>query len=151
MVFSCGNTPYGNLYMDFMDFTDDAGMHLFTHGQRERIRSLFAPGGFRYALLSSTGVAPGTPVNEPIVDGPSGDGATVHVYPNPTTGPVRIISPDAANTGAVLEIFNQVGQRVMTSRITGANFQLDISALPRGLYFLRVNGSGKSSLKLMKM
>jgi hypothetical protein len=151
MVFSCGNTPYGNLYMDFMDFTDDAGMHLFTHGQRERIRSLFAPGGSRYALLSSTGVAPGTLINEPIVDGPSSEGATIHLYPNPTIGPVWIISPDAANAGAVLEIFNQVGQRVMTSRITGANSQLDISALPRGLYFLRVNGSGKNSLKLMKM
>jgi len=53
IVISCGNTPYGNMYMDYMDFTDDLGMHMFTYGQRDRMRTLFAPGGFRYALLSS--------------------------------------------------------------------------------------------------
>ncbi|HVU55791.1 MAG TPA: M43 family zinc metalloprotease [Puia sp.] len=149
MIFSCGNTPYGNLYMDYMDFTDDAGMHLFTYGQRDRIRALFAPGGFRNALLSSTGLAPGTtigPINEP-----SGDGASIRLYPNPATGPVWIISSNASNTGAVLEIFNQVGQKVMTSRIPGPSFQLDISSLPRGLYFIHVNGDSKNSLKLIKM
>jgi len=54
IVISCGNTPYGNLYMDYMDFTDDMGMHLFTYGQRDRMRSLFADGGFRQPLLTST-------------------------------------------------------------------------------------------------
>ncbi|HEY4209096.1 MAG TPA: T9SS type A sorting domain-containing protein [Puia sp.] len=149
MIFSCGNTPYGNLYMDFMDFTDDAGMHLFTYGQRDRIRSLFAPGGVRNAILTSTGLAPGTVINGPAPDVPSA--AAIRLYPNPAAGSVWIVSPDASNTGSVLEIFNQVGQKVMTSRIMGPDFQLDLSTLPRGLYFMRVNGSGKSSLKLVKM
>jgi hypothetical protein len=151
MIFSCGNTPYGNLYMDYMDFTDDAGMHLFTYGQRDRMRTLFAPGGFRYALLSSTGLAPGTSIG-PLPGGPSsGAGASIRLQPNPATGPVWIISSDASTTGGVLDIFNLMGQKVMTTRITGISFQLDLSSLPRGLYFIHVNGDGTNSLKLLKM
>ena len=149
MIISCGNTPYGNLYMDYMDFTDDAGMHLFTYGQRDRMRALFAPGGFRYALLSSTGLAPGTVVG-PLPSVPSGS-ASIRLQPNPVIGPVWIISADASNTGAVLDIFNMMGQKVMTSRITGITFQLDISSLPKGIYFIHVNGDGRNSLKMVKL
>jgi len=149
MIISCGNTPYGNLYMDYMDFTDDAGMHLFTYGQRDRMRALFAPGGFRYALLSSTGLAPGTVVG-PLPSAPSGS-ASIRLQPNPVIGPVWIISADASNTGAVLDIFNMMGQKVMTSRITGITFQLDISSLPKGIYFIHVNGDGRNSLKMVKL
>ena len=153
MIFSCGNTPYGNLYMDYMDFTDDIGMHLFTYGQRDRIRTLFAPGGFRYALLSSNGLAPGTIITGSSPDEPSGGSgsAAISLYPNPVKGPVWVISPDASHIGAVLEIYNQVGQKVMTSRITGTSYQMDLSSLPGGIYFIHVNGNGKNSLKLVKM
>jgi hypothetical protein len=149
MIISCGNTPYGNLYMDYMDFTDDAGMHLFTYGQRDRMRALFAPGGFRYALLSSTGLKPGTVIG-PLPSAPSGS-ASIRVQPNPVIGPVWIISSDASNTGAVLDIFNMMGQKVMTSRITGTVFQIDLSSLPKGIYFIHVNGDGRNSLKLVKL
>lgn len=150
IIISCGNTPYGNLYMDYMDFTDDVGMHLFTYGQRDRMRALFAPGGFRYALLSSTGLAPGTVIG-PLPSGPSSGSASIRLQPNPVTGPVWIISSDASNTGAVLDIFNLVGQKVMTTRIAGVSFQLDLSSLPKGLYFIHVNGDGRNSLKLVKL
>jgi len=149
MIISCGNTPYGNLYMDYMDFTDDAGMHLFTYGQRDRMRALFAPGGFRSALLSSTGLAPGTVIG-PLPSAPSGS-ASIRLQPNPVIGPVWIISSDASNTGAVLDIFNMMGQKVMTSRITGITFQMDLSSLPKGIYFIHVNGDGRNSLKLVKL
>jgi hypothetical protein len=145
MVFSCGNTPYGNLYMDYMDFTDDAGMHLFTYGQRERMRSLFNEGGARNKLLSSTGFVEGS--GSP-GDAGAGD-MSMRIYPNPVVGSIWVVSSNAYYVGAVLEIYNQLGQKVMTSRVTGVNFQLDLSSLSRGLYFLRVNGEG--SYKLMKM
>ncbi|HXH19916.1 MAG TPA: fibronectin type III domain-containing protein [Chitinophagales bacterium] len=44
-----------NMVQNYMDYTNDACMNLFTVGQKARIQSLFAAGGARYNLLSSNG------------------------------------------------------------------------------------------------
>jgi len=49
---SCGST---DMVQNYMDYSDDACMNLFTAGQKARMRALFAPGGFRESLLSSNG------------------------------------------------------------------------------------------------
>ncbi len=57
---SCANGPNGDMYMNYMDYTDDACMYMFTTGQKTRISALFAAGGARVSLLSSPGCnAPG--------------------------------------------------------------------------------------------
>ena len=33
--------------MNFMDYTDDAGMYMFSNGQKARMLALFAAGGSR--------------------------------------------------------------------------------------------------------
>jgi hypothetical protein len=52
---SCNNGPNGDMSMNYMDYTDDACMNLFTAGQKAREQALFAAGGSRAALLSSLG------------------------------------------------------------------------------------------------
>jgi hypothetical protein len=149
MVFSCGNTPYGNLYMDYMDFTDDAGMHLFTSGQRERIRSLFAAGGARYPLLTSNGHVGKIEDMEGLGNG---DDMSIRIYPNPATGNIQVTTDNPSWLSSELLIYNQAGQRVMNIRITGQSFSSNISSLSRGLYFIRAgNGKSCSLVKLIKM
>ncbi len=153
IILSCGNTPYGNLYMDYMDFTDDIGMHLFTYGQRDRMRSLFAPGGFRYPLLSSN-----VPVAQAVLPDSAAAGvlpgitAGLDLYPNPAGNTVTVRLSDPASLGSVLEIYDRVGQRVMTIRITALSFGLDVSGLTKGLYFVRA-GAGRTAgvFKLVKI
>jgi len=48
-----GDLP--DMFQNFMDFSDDACMNLFTLGQRDRMRALFEPTGARNSLLSSQG------------------------------------------------------------------------------------------------
>lgn len=45
---TCAGTPV-EMTMDYMDYTDDAGMNMFSVGQSERARACFASGGPRYA------------------------------------------------------------------------------------------------------
>jgi hypothetical protein len=44
-----------DMVQNYMDYTDDACMNLFTSGQKTRMRALFEPGGFRASLLNSNG------------------------------------------------------------------------------------------------
>ena len=62
---SCSNGPNGDMFMNYMDYTDDACMFMFTSGQNARMQALFATGGARASLLSSLGCTP-----------PSGGGST---------------------------------------------------------------------------
>jgi len=53
---SCNST---DMVQNYMDYSDDACMNLFTAGQTTRMRALFASGGFRASLLSSNGCGSG--------------------------------------------------------------------------------------------
>jgi PKD repeat protein len=50
---TCSGTPR-EMTMNYMDYTDDACMYMFSAGQKTRMRALFATGGTRAALLNST-------------------------------------------------------------------------------------------------
>ncbi|MFN8322776.1 MAG: PKD domain-containing protein [Chitinophagales bacterium] len=52
---SCSNGPNGDMFMNYMDYSDDACMYMFTNGQYARSSSLFASGGSRASLLNSLG------------------------------------------------------------------------------------------------
>jgi hypothetical protein len=56
---SCNST---DMVQNYMDYSDDACMNLFTAGQKARMRAVLSAGGFRNSLLSSGGCgAPPTP------------------------------------------------------------------------------------------
>lgn len=54
---SCGST---DMVQNYMDYTDDGCMNVFTFGQKTRMQALFAAGGARASLLSSNGCGTGT-------------------------------------------------------------------------------------------
>ncbi|MCL4106410.1 UNVERIFIED_CONTAM: hypothetical protein GTU68_030368 [Idotea baltica] len=61
---SCGTV---DMVQNYMDYSDDACMNLFTSGQKVRMRAIFDTGGFRESLLTST--ACGTPAEPTCTDG----------------------------------------------------------------------------------
>ncbi len=52
---SCSNGTNGDLFMNYMDYTNDACMYMFTAGQKTRVSALFAAGGSRASLATSIG------------------------------------------------------------------------------------------------
>lgn len=61
---SCGSV---DMVQNYMDYSDDVCMNLFTEGQSLRMDALFAPGGARASLTSSNGC--GAPVEPTCDDG----------------------------------------------------------------------------------
>jgi hypothetical protein len=52
---TCSNGPNGDMFMNYMDYTDDACMNMFTAGQSTRAQALFGAGGARAGLMTSPG------------------------------------------------------------------------------------------------
>jgi hypothetical protein len=50
---TCSGDSKGDMFMNFMDYTDDACMNIFSAGQKKRIQTLFSFGGARASLLNS--------------------------------------------------------------------------------------------------
>jgi hypothetical protein len=77
-------------------------------------------------------------------DGPStpltGSG-TLTVYPNPTNGVLFVETHGGASLPVqTYRIINLMGQILMTGQITAENQQINVSVLPKGMYFITVGG-----------
>lgn len=59
---TCSNGPNGDMHMNYMDYTDDACMYMFSNGQISRMQALFSTGGARAGILTSNGCGTPTPV-----------------------------------------------------------------------------------------
>lgn len=109
---SCSNDPDGDMFMNFMDYTNDACMNMFTAGQKARMDAVFAAGGARASLLSSLG---GTPPPTPVCDVP------VNVNTSAVTETDATISWDAAAGSVNYEFqYKESSASVWTSVSTSA-------------------------------
>ena len=74
----------------------------------------------------------------------------LRVFPNPTTGKLRVVSGDISDgTDKAIQICNVVGQVVFTSTMSTLfpETTIDISSLAKGMYFLRV---GEKTVRFVK-
>jgi len=150
---TCGNGPVGDMYMNFMDFTDDVCMNMFTNGQRKRARILFEAGGPRNSILYSKGL--NTPTREPgsLPDDFYPKWYYVQVYPNPAAASVNIyFDYDERWKGKKMEILDMSG-RVVFNKIIGSRIEtIDVSRLTAGVYFIRAEKDGeKLHTKFIKL
>ena len=147
--FSCGETAHGDMYMNFMDFSDDACMYMFTKGQRQRMRVLFETGGPRNSLLYSNALmGEGLPVQDSLpADGEAG--LEILLYPNPASNSITLQFQNNNSLSHQIYICNHLGQVIQSTRAVSKQQQLDISTLPPGLYFIRIAGT-RAAKKFVK-
>lgn len=139
---SCGNGAAGDMYMNYMDFTSDACLLMFTQGQKARIWRLFEAGGLRATIVDSKGLT--VPANDEIpLPGEEGEEpqqpviASLKVYPNPAVNRLIIdIGSDDKWLGKSVAIYNTNGEMSLRTVINSKQQNIDISRLLPGLYFV---------------
>lgn len=144
---SCDNAPNGNMYMNYMDFTYDDCMNMFTQGQKERMRTQFETGGFRYSILSSRGLDAPLIYELPEIDYPP-RWLYPQIFPNPANNELTLdLSYDARWLGKTVNLVNLQGQIVKQISVTSKIQKIDISRLSRGMYFLAAKRSDGESIR----
>jgi hypothetical protein len=144
---SCDKAPYGDMYMDYMDFTNDPCLVMFTKGQKQKMRALFEPGGARFSILSSNAL--GGPVSEetPLPDSPP-RWLHVKIYPDPASTELNInVESDTRWVGKEVQVINITGQVQIRKTISSKTQKLDISQLKPGLYFIRAEKQGEKIME----
>ena len=77
----------------------------------------------------------------------TGDNHLGVIVPNPAHTFIRFAGLSDGGNGAVLTLFNSVGHAVLAHRFSEENDMLDVSHLPRGLYFYSITGREEVSRK----
>jgi thermolysin metallopeptidase-like protein/type IX secretion system substrate protein len=79
-----------------------------------------------------------SPPNHGIAPAKEKEAEKVSVYPNPAMGKITVTT-DALEGSYRIEVFNTLGNILMTEIADGSVFELDSDKLPAGTYYLRVN------------
>jgi hypothetical protein len=103
-------------------------------------------GGFRRCLVvSGTYIFAGTygggvwkrPLSEIVGIGELHKNIDIDVYPNPASDKFTIEIPQIS-PNCFFFLFNQCGQEILHKPVSKHPIQIDISALPQGIYFVKV-------------
>ncbi len=76
--------------------------------------------------------------------------ATIHIYPNPTTGSFTI---SGIEEGQVIELYNYLGQMLANSVVDQSTMHFDITRNANGIYLIRIknkDGTGVIEKKIVK-
>lgn len=150
---SCSNGPNGDMYMNYMDVTQDACVNLFTKGQKQRMQALFKSGGLRYSLFASTGLK--EPLYQEIPLPQDTTTATrpavlqqPALYPNPAINEITLdLANDLQWVGKTVYISNAQGLTVMQQQVSAKLQRIDISKLRAGMYFLNAKREDGVAIK----
>ena len=138
---SCNNGILGDMYMNYMDYTNDACVNLFTSGQKERMRAMFMDGGPRNSLLHSKGLSqPWNLSPEEIIEEYE---SRVKVYPNPAVSELTINLGENW-IGSRLSVTDIHGRTIFYFIATSRAQKINLQQLKPGVYF--VTGENQGSL-----
>jgi hypothetical protein len=149
---SCSNGSMGDMYMNYMDFTNDACLNMFTKGQKERMLSLFGAGGVRNSFLSSKGLDQPWNHTAAITDVVVSQATNIKFYPNPSITEVVVSFSNENWIGKTIRIIDINGLVLQSVQVTSAAQKIDVSKLKSGIYFLQgATDEEKLREKLIKL
>lgn len=143
---SCTKTGDGIMFMNFMDYVNDACMHMFTAEQAKVMSSQTMAGKESYSLT----------LHPELTSWPTGVSNIVNaanvfnVYPNPSTGSVNItLLQDGVNNIRVTDVTGRIVENVMIDK-SQTSYTMNLSDQPKGMYIIHCStGNGDAVSKLI--
>jgi hypothetical protein len=149
---ACTLTTPGVMFMNYMDYVDDAAMCLFTEGQADRMAAAMNSFFELSPLLSSNGCQPPS-----IFDtNPDAQKKGYILTPNPTTGLLVLQSDNTASPLKTIAVYSSVGQLVWKTAYQNAGASnaivINLTGMPPGVYFVKLIYSDKTAVeKILKI
>jgi hypothetical protein len=77
---------------------------------------------------------------------------SVKLYPNPAVDEIHLVLGESLNGRVEVEIYNSIGQKLISNRFANASsaleIQVSVSTLEQGIYFTRIIGAGSEPVTL---
>lgn len=152
---SCSPDNNGDMFMNFMDLVDDGCMNMFTYGQKNKMRSVFALNGARNAILNSfacdSTLASGAPLPDTIALFQSQP--SVRIFPNPVQNVLNVQPKDGfLLDGSTCVLYNSQGMQMKRHIAAGNNTSINMAGFAAGIYYLEIRkAKSKLVLKVVKM
>lgn len=131
--------PNGAMFMNYMDYVNDANMAFFTAGQKVITSNTLV--GPRASLYNSNGCASMSTSEIDKID-------KIKIYPNPSSQYISVSSP-LVNVDEI-EVFDNSGRLVLSKTNILPQEKIDIKNLAVGIYYIRIYSKG-SLLKSEKI
>ena len=155
---TCTGTP-PEMWMNYMDYTDDKCMYFFSDGQAARADYFITNDPQLNSIVNSacnlittaSGFANGsTAINASRISGSN----RLSIYPAITSDEITLMTSNTVKEKAELSIYNQTGSLVMKQQLfiaEGNNSQtINVSKLGNGIYILRLSsGAEKKTEKFI--
>jgi hypothetical protein len=142
--------PIGIACLDYMDYTDDIGMHLFTNDQAAVMASQVTPTGENYSLTQDPALlnwSPYTEVKE------TAENNALTIFPNPAADHINIAVGATSKTLQRIGISDIFGREVYSINTHNNNidfYSIDLSGMNKGIYFVRCTfASGSTTRKIL--
>lgn len=139
---SCTTSGNGIMFMNYMDYTIDNCMHLFTVGQAQRMNYYVQPGKEMYSLTQHPDL---------LKDGETSPNAgyDFKIVPNPTKENINIIFSKVPVSLKSICITNAKGETIwgIETAEPSAYYHYDCSGTASGVYFVRSVFSDKTMVK----
>ncbi len=130
---ACTSTSPGTMWMNFMDYTNDLCMYMFTLGQKTLLDATM--NGLRSSLKTSDGCTP-LSVAERLLSSQS-----LSIYPNPSAGNFALTLNVPNISSADLIIYNALGDIVLEKKIridAGDDIEVNMGEAPNGIYLAKM-------------
>ncbi len=133
---------YPDQIENFMDYSDDACLNMFTKGQVDLMRTVIEL--YRPGIATKVINTPSSVKELPFT------AMQLQVFPNPSKDVVNIVVNEV-HEDAVLQIFNAQGSLVYNQKMTGAAAKINVAAFTAGVYVAVVKTENyKSTSRFVK-